>query len=176
MCNNKCCLPTGDRRRLCPAPESSNFHIPIPLRLKSLCAYNIFYPQLSGRTFGRLERRTFGCWLASLTSSVKQSNANSCHFLQVRHWRKAGESWGKRRKAEPGAFRKIMRTSEVAFFYSLVLFYVHSSSVCFPRFTQFVCSLPTDYALAKKKEFTQNERENTAKVKKKYDENVAFSL
>jgi len=30
--------------------------------------------------------------------------------------------------------------------------------------------------LWQKKKFTQNERENTAKVKKKYDENVAFSL
>jgi len=30
--------------------------------------------------------------------------------------------------------------------------------------------------LWQKKEFRQNERENTAKVKKKYDENVAFSL
>jgi len=60
------------------------------LDVESLCAFNIF-GLFSART--RLCKGLCLSWrlrvwervLTSLTSSVKQSNANSCHFLQVRH-------------------------------------------------------------------------------------------
>lgn len=96
MCNNKykCCLPTGDDFVLL-----LEFPLPIPLGLKTLCAYSILYTHTMPYSCPRTpdfrsvgERWTFGRWLTSLTSSVKQSNANSCHFLQVRHRRKAEKS------------------------------------------------------------------------------------
>jgi len=46
----------------------------------------------------------------------------------------------------------------------------------FPGSLSLFVASPLIMLWQKKKEIRQNERENTAKLKKKYDENVAFSL
>lgn len=162
---------------------SSNFHFPIPLGLKTLCAYSILYTHTMPYSCPRTpdfrsvgERWTFGRWLASLTSSVKQSNANSCHFLQVRHRRKAEKS-GAGSVQENYAHKRSWVLLGAERLLSSLFFYVHSSSVCFPGSLSLFVAPPlimlwkNSSCSSRKNEW---EKYCNCKSGKKYNENVAL--